>query len=202
MVPVIEALAPHVRVSVDTVKRGRGRGGHGGRGHPGQRHLGLVVAGGGGDRGGMGGHAHAGRAARPCRTIPATATWSAEVRSFLRRPGPGRHRGRRGRGVGRPRHRLRQDRRTEPGPARTTCPSWWPRRSGLAGAGGHQPQELSGTPGAGRRRRAPAPVGRRLPGSLATATWAMLAGASMVRVHDVAATVQAATLVGPAPCGT
>ncbi|MHB8681345.1 MAG: dihydropteroate synthase [Acidimicrobiales bacterium] len=38
----------------------------------------------------------------------------------------------------------------------------------------------------------------RLAASLATATWAMLAGAGMVRVHDVAATVQAATLVGPA----
>ena len=44
---------------------------------------------------------------------------------------------------------------------------------------------------------APAPLGDRLPGSLATATWAMLKGARMVRVHDVAATVQAATLVGP-----
>jgi dihydropteroate synthase len=42
----------------------------------------------------------------------------------------------------------------------------------------------------------PAPVGDRLAGSLSTATWAMLAGAAMVRVHDVAATVQAATLVG------
>jgi len=42
----------------------------------------------------------------------------------------------------------------------------------------------------------PLPVERRLPASLATATWAMLAGAAMVRVHDVAATVQAATLVG------
>ena len=44
----------------------------------------------------------------------------------------------------------------------------------------------------------PAPVGDRLAGSLASATWAMLAGAAMVRVHDVAATVHAATLVGPA----
>jgi dihydropteroate synthase len=43
----------------------------------------------------------------------------------------------------------------------------------------------------------PAPVDHRLPGSLATAVWAMQAGAGMVRVHDVAATVQAATLVGP-----
>ncbi len=49
-------------------------------------------------------------------------------------------------------------------------------------------------PGADGR---PAPVEDRLAGSVATATWAMLAGASMVRVHDVAATVQAATLVGP-----
>jgi len=44
----------------------------------------------------------------------------------------------------------------------------------------------------------PAPVGDRLAGSLASSTWAMLAGAAMVRVHDVAATVHAATLVGPA----
>jgi dihydropteroate synthase len=43
----------------------------------------------------------------------------------------------------------------------------------------------------------PSPPEDRLAGSLATATWAMLAGATMVRVHDVAATVQAATLVGP-----
>ena len=40
------------------------------------------------------------------------------------------------------------------------------------------------------------PVGERLPGSVATATWAMAQGARMVRVHDVAATVQAAVLVG------
>jgi len=36
----------------------------------------------------------------------------------------------------------------------------------------------------------------RLPGSLATATYALQQGAGMVRVHDVAATVQAALLVG------
>jgi dihydropteroate synthase len=42
----------------------------------------------------------------------------------------------------------------------------------------------------------PAPVDRRLAGSLATATWAMLCGAAMVRVHDVAPTVHAAVLVG------
>jgi dihydropteroate synthase len=42
----------------------------------------------------------------------------------------------------------------------------------------------------------PAPVDERLPGSLASATYALRRGAGMVRVHDVAATVQAARLVG------
>lgn len=41
-----------------------------------------------------------------------------------------------------------------------------------------------------------APVDDRQEASLASATWAMLAGAAMVRVHDVGPTVQAATLVG------
>ena len=49
------------------------------------------------------------------------------------------------------------------------------------------------TPGAGG---ALAPVGERLEASLATAAWAMTCGVSMVRVHDVDATVQAAALVG------
>jgi dihydropteroate synthase len=42
----------------------------------------------------------------------------------------------------------------------------------------------------------PAPAAERLAGSLATAVWAMLSGAEMVRVHDVAPTVHAVTLVG------
>ena len=42
----------------------------------------------------------------------------------------------------------------------------------------------------------PAPVDDRAPASLATATWALAQGASMVRVHDVAASVQAAVLIG------
>jgi dihydropteroate synthase len=41
------------------------------------------------------------------------------------------------------------------------------------------------------------PVSDRLEGSLATAVWAMTQGAAMVRVHDVAETVQAASLVKP-----
>ena len=49
----------------------------------------------------------------------------------------------------------------------------------------------------------PAPVSERLAGSLATATWALQQGAGMVRVHDVVATVQAALLVGrPVGSGT
>jgi dihydropteroate synthase len=47
----------------------------------------------------------------------------------------------------------------------------------------------------------PSGVDQRLPGSIATATWAMLAGVPMVRVHDVASALQAATLVGPTRCG-
>ena len=46
-----------------------------------------------------------------------------------------------------------------------------------------------------------APTGERLEASIATATWAMLAGASMVRVHDVGPAVQAAKLVGPSRPG-
>ncbi len=44
----------------------------------------------------------------------------------------------------------------------------------------------------------PLPVEERLEASLATATWAMAQGVGMVRVHDVAPTVEAAVLVGPA----
>jgi dihydropteroate synthase len=44
----------------------------------------------------------------------------------------------------------------------------------------------------------PAPVADRLQGSLATAATALIAGAGMVRVHDVAATAQLTRLYGPA----
>ena len=44
----------------------------------------------------------------------------------------------------------------------------------------------------------PTAVDDRLEGSLATAALAMISGASMVRVHDVSVTVQAARLYGPA----
>ena len=50
----------------------------------------------------------------------------------------------------------------------------------------------------GGDRVEPAPVVDRLEASLATAAAAMVAGVGMVRVHDVAATVQVARLYGPA----
>ena len=52
--------------------------------------------------------------------------------------------------------------------------------------------------GGGGSKDEPAPVGDRLEGSLATAAAALVAGVGMVRVHDVAATVQMARLYGPA----
>jgi dihydropteroate synthase len=42
----------------------------------------------------------------------------------------------------------------------------------------------------------PVPVGDRVEGSIATATWAFAAGVAMVRAHDVRPTVQAALVVG------
>ena len=51
---------------------------------------------------------------------------------------------------------------------------------------------------AGRQAGEAAPLEERAEGSLATAAAAMVAGAGMVRVHDVAATVQVARLYGPA----
>ncbi len=72
-------------------------------------------------------------------------------------------------------------------------------RSGYPVMVGTSRKSFLGSVGAGCDRP-PIPVDGRLPGSLATATWAMCHGAGMVRVHDVAATVQAATLVGAAGC--
>jgi dihydropteroate synthase len=56
----------------------------------------------------------------------------------------------------------------------------------------------AGDPRAPGTALVPAPVPDRLEGSLATAAAALVAGAGMVRVHDVAATVQVARLYGPA----
>ncbi|MCY3785805.1 MAG: dihydropteroate synthase [bacterium] len=59
--------------------------------------------------------------------------------------------------------------------------------------------ERDGGPDAGRRDRG----ADRLEGALAVAVWAMLAGAAIIRTHDVAATVDAARVVGAkAPVGS
>jgi dihydropteroate synthase len=50
--------------------------------------------------------------------------------------------------------------------------------------------------------QAPLPTEERLAGSLATAVWAMANGAGMVRVHDVGPTLQAAKVVGEDPEAT
>ena len=76
------------------------------------------------------------------------------------------------------------------------------RRRGAGCAGvlvGHQPQALPRAcwPRA-RAGDAGAASADRAEGSLATAAAALVAGAGMVRVHDVAATVQVARLYGPA----
>ena len=73
-------------------------------------------------------------------------------------------------------------------PAASGSPGELLARSDAPGPGSGRPVG----PVAGRRR---SPVDDRLDGSLATATWAMTQGARMVRAHDVAATVQAATIV-------
>jgi len=56
----------------------------------------------------------------------------------------------------------------------------------------------AGAGGGNGRGMEPAGVEDRLEGSLATAVGAIVAGAGMIRVHDVAATVQAVRLYGPA----
>jgi dihydropteroate synthase len=53
---------------------------------------------------------------------------------------------------------------------------------------------LAASPGS----EVPAPVADRAEGSLATEAAALVAGVGMLRVHDVAATVQMARLYGPA----
>ncbi len=58
---------------------------------------------------------------------------------------------------------------------------------GHLGAGGSPDGRVGEVP--------PLGIDGRLPGSLASAVWAMACGAALVRVHDVAATVQAARLL-------
>jgi dihydropteroate synthase len=72
------------------------------------------------------------------------------------------------------------------------------RRAGCAGVlVGTSRKRFLGLLGPRDQRSEPAPVAERAEASLATAAAAMVAGAGMVRVHDVAATAQVARLYGP-----
>ena len=176
--------------------RGRGRGRR--RGDTGQRHLGVTVARGGGVRGGMGGHAHAGRAAdhaaRPplWRRRQPRSTGSCAIGPAARsKPGWTRSGWIPASASARP--------PSTTWPCCTTSPSSWPTGSRCWWG-----RVARRSWGAWRRARgaSPHPSTDRLAGSIATATWAMLAGASMVRVHDVSSAVEAATLVGTTRLGT
>ena len=136
----------------------------------------------------------------PCRTTPTTTTWWPRCTAFLlerARPGP-RRRG--ARGLGRPRHRLRQDDGPQPGPA--APPARAGRRGGRRrlrrGAGGHQPQALPRRwpPGRGAGARAGWP---RPPGGLAGhgpgPCWRARRWSGSTTWRP---TVQAARLYGPA----
>ena len=113
------------------------------------------------------------------------------------RPGPA---GRGARGLGRPGHRVRQDDGPQPvAAAPPGRPGGGRGRCRLRrGPGRGQPQALPRAAGRGPGSEEPAPVADRIEGSLATAAAALVAGVGMVRVHDVAATVQMTRLYGPA----
>ena len=85
---------------------------------------GVAVARGGRARGGLGGHAHAGHARRHAATTPATTTWWPRCTpSSSTGPRAAAAPGWREVWVD-PGHRLRQDRRAQPGPAGPPRPSW------------------------------------------------------------------------------
>ena len=128
------------------------------------------------------------------RTMQVAPTYDdvvAEVRAFLRRTGrrPRRRAGVAG-GLGRPRHRLRQD-------DRATTSRLLRHLDELAADGcpvlvGTSRKRFLGQLTGG------APVDDRVEASVATALWAVERGAAMVRVHDVAPVVQALRIAGDA----
>jgi dihydropteroate synthase len=191
VVPVIEALAPHVRVSVDTVKSGVAEAAVAAGAtlvNDISASLWPVAA-----AHGVGWVAMHMRGTPPTmQDDPRYVDVAAEVRSFL----VARARDARAGGV--------DEVWVDPGIGfgKTTAQNLSLLRhlSALAAEGfpvlvGTSRKSFLGrlAPTADGR---PAPVADRLAASLSTATWAMLGGAAMVRVHDVAATVQAAALVG------
>ena len=79
-----------------------------------------------------------------------------------------------------------------PSSSRPGSRCWWGRAARASSA--ISAPAVPPTAGSGTFRLSGA--GERLEGSLASAVWAMACGAAVVRVHDVAATVQAARLFG------
>ncbi len=139
-------------------------------------------------------HPHAGRARARCRSARTTTTSSREVASFLSRArrvrAGSRHRSRAD--PRRPGHRLRQDRRAQPRAARAA------RRARSARPAGADRDLAQVVPWRARRRAASATA---WPATIATNVIALLRGASVFRVHDVAAVrdaleVTAATVSG------
>ncbi len=72
-----------------------------------------------------------------------------------------------------------------------------PRLLGVALRSGEK-REGDGDGGGGTAEPPPVDVSDRLAGSLSTATWAMILGARMVRVHDVGATARVLGVVAAA----
>jgi dihydropteroate synthase len=186
VVPVVEALVPHVRVSVDTRKRGVAEAALA----AGATLLNEVTASGFEDAAGAGAGWEAMHMEGDPRTMQDDPRYDdvvAEVREFLVE----RARAARDAGVGE---------------------VWVDPGIGFGKNVDHNLALLAhldalvgtGFPvlvGASRKRFLGVLTGvddpvDRLEGSLAAATWAMSAGAAMVRVHDVRATVEAARIVG------
>ena len=197
VIPVIEALAGRVRVSIDTTKEEVAEAAVGAGATlindvsaslwpvAARHRVGWVAM-------------HRQGTPPPCRQIPATTTWwprSPTCWSSGRRgpAGPGWTEVWIDPGIGFGKtvdHNLRL--------LGIALPTWWPPGTRCWWGPAARVSWVRWPDPDGD---APVPVGDRLPGSLATATWAMSQGARMVRVHDVAATVQAAQLVGPSETG-
>ncbi len=160
VVPVVEALAAAarsdgrgVRVSVDTVKPEVATAALAAGADPAERHLRLAATRWRPPRapGGWPCTCRAGPA--PCRTTRSTPTWSSEVPPSCWSGPSWRSGGRGGRGLDRPRHRVRQDGVPQPvAPAAPRDPGGGRGRRRLRrGPGRDQPQALPRRPG--RRAR-------------------------------------------------
>ena len=172
VIPVIEALAGagpgldrHHQGAVAEAARRR-------RGLPDQRRVRRPVAG-GAAAAAWGGWPCTGRAPRPpCRSRPHYDDVVAEVSASSLDRAARATGGRGDRGVDRSRASGSGRRSTTTCPCCLAWPTWWP--PGTRVAGGDQPQELPRS--AGRSAGRTIPPDERLPGSLATATWAMAPG--------------------------